>query len=502
MTSSTTNIGLTKTDDGELNGGWGVPERENHDIVDTAIGYLLDQISNASSAQANSTNYSLNPASLSKGSADSLKKRLDNAMEADGTPKSTPEVGYAKFDRLIGSLQGNFEALARLGQLFYWACQGQTDSDSIEKLDRLRKEIGRRGYHRRNSVLDDNLTVSVAASIPTIQSGDVTEFDIGGKIFNLRGTKAATSAISAKSTCFVYVQEGDAIDKLLYSGGDAEFVQSGSPSGAWNKFSSASNPSFANAKEGDILRLASNTSYGDFDVRGDYVIMTVSGGNITLFGGLPIPSSVTSVSGLSFEVINPFAVKVGYMEVAVTGTEYSEVGPTPPTVNDRAFVGEVHWNGGSLVDSFAYLSKGVYDTGWQEPAALSSPNPASISGDHRIGLGVPPFQVAATKSSWPLRVRLFVAQKNAAGYVYGVQEYRFNSEVAGATDPTVRAFGWFGYVNRKSFNIRFGAKLPVGAGYGFLRKSDAASFPNDGGADASYETTETSAAYRLVIERD
>lgn len=502
MSSTTTNTGLTLLDNGELSGAWDIPERENLQKIDTALGYLLDSIANAAGSQTNTTAYSLNIASLAKGTADALKKRLDNAMSNDGTPISTPEVVYSSFDRLIGALQGNFEALARLGQMFYWASQGQEDTDSASQPDRLRKEIGRRGYHRRNSLLTGNLTVSVAASVPTIQSASVTEFDIGGKIFTLRGSKAATSAISGKSSCFVYVKEGDTADKTLYSGGDGEFTKSGSPSGAWNKITSASNPSFANALPGDILRLTSNTSYGTYDVKGDYVIQSVSGGTITIFGGLPVPSSATSVSGLSFSVLNPFAVKVGFDEVAVTGTEYSEVGPAPSAVNDRAYVGEIHWNGASVVDSFAYRELGVYDSGWQTPAALSSPSPAGITGDHRVGMGIPPFQGVSGKTSGPLKVRLFVAQQTAAGYIYNQQECRFNSEIGGSTVPSVRAFGWFGYVNRKSFNIKFGAKLPVGAGYAFLRKADAASFPNDNALDASYETTETSAAYRIVIERE
>lgn len=500
MSTNTANIGLTKLDNGELSGAWDAPERDNRDIIDTAIGYLLDALANAAGSQTNTTAYNLNIAALTKGSADALKKRLDNAMSADGTPIATPEVIYTKFDRLMGTLQGNFEALARFGQLFYWASQGQQDTNISQQPDRLRKEIGRRGFHRRNSLLEDNLTVSVAASVPTIQSASKTEFDIGGKIFNLRGSKAATSTITGKSSCFVYVQEGDAADKLLYSGGDGVFTKTTS-TGPWHNLTSATVGAFTNAQPGDIVRLSANTSYG-YDVAGDYVILAVAGTTITLYGSLPIPLSTSTVTGLSFEVINPFAVKVGYDEVSVTGTEYNEVNPSPATVDDKAYVGEVHWNGAATIDAFAYRSKGIYDTGWVEPAALASPNPGSISGDHRVGLSAPPYHPVATKASDPMKVRLLVAQKNAAGHYYNVQEVPFNPAIGGATVPAVRQGGWFGYVNRKSFAIRFGVKLPVGAGYGFLRKTDIASFPNDGNVDASYETTNTNVAYRLIVERE
>lgn len=501
--SSTTqnNLSLEKLDNGEEIDGWDSHQRSNSDLIDLYASHSSQSVKNASGNQSDST--ALNRTGLSIGSADALKKRLDNAMEQDGTPKPLPAFAYSKFDRRYGTVQGVYEASARLGQEVYWASQGQESTDLSSQPDALRKSLAE--LRSRNSLISGTLNVAVAASIPTLQpSGGSCWFDIDGSRYELRDTKGSNDgAITAKSSVFIRVEPGDDVDKELYSMSDAKFAKNGLPSDAWNQFTSQANPSLILTKPGDIVRVSSNTNYGSENIAGDFIVKSVNAGTVIIEGGLPIPASTSSVQNVTLKVINPWAVKVLHDESPVVSNEYLIAQPVlPASPGSRCYVAEVHWTGAIAFDSFSYREHASFDSGWTQPPVLAGSNPASVIVSHRVGPGHQPYMSFGQKLVGPIKVRLLTGRLDASNYIHDVQEVPVSALIGGATLPPSGTFGWFGVLNRKDINLVYGAKLPVGPGYGFQRKADVSGFPNDTSLDASYEQNNANCVYRLLVFRD
>lgn len=502
--TATSRYGLEKPSHGDYQDGWDVPLNDNADKIDAILHYLAESLRLAAGSQTNTTAPDFSIGALSVGSTDALSKRLALAMESDGSPRTPAEVTYARYSRLFDERQGLFDSLSYLEKMLRLSMQGYGDS-SAGTLDRLLRAMKASVDRPTSSVLDTGITLALDGSIiPTAQpaSADGAWLDIGGRRRRLRSAQASlTGALVASSqVAFVYAK---ASDNVLYSGNDGVSTKTGS---RWNLFSSAAVGAWSNAKAGDILRISSNTTYG-FDLLGDYEIISVVGPTLTILGGLPIPSTVTSVAGLTFQVIDIYGVTVHHDVGATTGGIYANAAPTPSlgvgeSLSDRVYLGEIHYNGVAMVSQFAYRKEGMYDSGWQAAPVIAAGLPATITGiNHQVGLGLHGRLGTTGMQAWPLHVRLYVAQKDAGGAIYDVQEVPFRADMGGATAPAAGSFGWFGYVHRQSAEIRFGAKLPTGADYAYMRKADAASFPNDAGSNASYQADNAFAVYRLIVGR-
>jgi len=494
---------LVKPDNGDFVDGWDVPENANKEVIDTSVSYAMRSINNASGSLTNTVATDI-PAGVI-GSADALQKRMDLMSDADGTLKPQPEITLANFSRLTGESQGVFELFTRLEQYIYWASQGQVDTGTSQR-DRLQKELARRGLTKRNSIITTGDTVSVAAAIPTFSPSSIAEFNIDGKIYNIRkATGSSTGAMAGKQTAFLYVEPGGATETDLYTGVDGVMAKSGAPVGAWNTLTSATVGAFTDAKVGDIVRIAANTSYTPFDIGGDYIVEAVGAADVRIIGGLPISAAyASSVVGLNFTIINPFAAKLSHQSVTVVGTEYFEVCPDPAASSGRAYIGEVQWNGAAtVITPFAYRANGEYNSGWTAAPAIAGTNPASVAAtNHMVGVGFMPTHVGGDKAATPMKTRVFTARKNAVGHIYDVQELPFEQRLGGTTVAPAGVSGWFGYVTRQSIEIVYGAKLPVAGGYAYQRKAQGTTFPNDHNIDASYEAVQANSVYRIVVERD
>lgn len=493
----TKNFSLEKPDNGDLTDSWDQPLNENADKIDSILDYLYKSINAAKGNVADTT--ALDVSSLFTGSADALALRLSNAMENDGTPKPTPSAIYASYDRLFGKLQGNFEALARLGQVLYWASQGEVDENSSSQPDRLRKEIGKRGDYQRNSIQSGNLSVSISGGVPTVQpTGDV-EIDISGSTYRIRRSQQSVSPqLSGKSTAFVYAQVGTDTEKNIYSANDGELANDGE---VWNKISSPSIAGFANARVGDIVRMASNPNFGSFDIQGDYLIKAISGDVITIMGSFPVPLTFSSIAGLSFTVIDPWAVKIDHKEVAVSATEYSTVNPAIATSDDVCFLGEIHYDGSVVQQSFTYRQRGVYDSGWLNAPLISGNNAPQVGGDHLVGPGFPSWHPVGSRISSPLSISFLTGRQDGNGNIYDVQELSPNSLIGGSSAPPAGTSGYFGWTSRKSYGFVYGVKKNTGSEYAYSRKSESVGFPNDASDDASLESVQANAVYRIIIKR-
>lgn len=501
MSSTTINtLQLTKLDNGEEVDSWDQHTRDNSDKIDLYTSYALALLANAAGSQADTT--AIDVPTLAIGSADALAKRLANAMEADGTPKELPTQFYARLSRRYGGTQGIYEAAAYLAQELYWAAQGFTNTTIGSQHDALRNMVAER--RPRNCLLSGTPSLSAPSSTPAVSPGAGSAwFDIDGKRYELRATKSSSSGVIAgKSTCFVKAVPGSTADQTVYATvSNGVFVKSGSPTDAWNQLSSASYASFANARAGDIIRIGSKL-YNGIDIGGDYIIESINAGDIKIVGGLPIPADESSVEAITFTVVNPWAVGIEHDEVTVSVSEYAEATPTlagAPT--GACYIGEIHWDGALVVATAAYRSFGIYDSGWLAApviAATAPAQPGTVS--HNVGLNYADHLAGASRLIQPAQIEIWAGRLSGTNII-DVQKVPFNSQVGGATAPPNGSFGWFGYHNRTTLNFLYGAKLPSGSDYGYQRKAESAGFPNDANLNASYETVQANAMYRVVVRR-
>lgn len=516
-TQTTGNLSLTKPNNGEYIDGWDEPFNENADRIDTGASYAVRSVKNAAGNFTDTVQ--LNVPSKVIGTADALKKRMDKVSDADGNPIPSKGVLFANDDRLIGSQQALFDVIAKLERYMFWMAQGSVDS-GVNIPDRLRNELARRGYHERNCILG-NSTVSVVVhgavnNIPALSpvAGVPFDVDIEGKIYNVRKDLFAETSLDlyARGVALLYLEPAttalsDAGSQLVYSGADGQFVQSPAVSGPWRVFSSASNPSLVNARAGDIIRISSK-AVDIYDIAGDYIIeSTPAAGTATILGGLPVTvdGTITEVKNCTFQIIHPWACKLGYQFLASAGGQYSDINLSVVNPDNKAFIGEVWWDGAAVVDTFSYAPYGLYDSGWVAAPAGPPTAVAHVGSmlplDHKVGIMVPAWQPTANRSFYP-RARIFSARVDADGNVFDIQELPFNPHFGGTATGSN---GWLGYCNRRYLEFQYGCQLygdtdPTYA-WGYQRKVDMATFPNDPLQDASYEFTPANCVYRAIVSR-
>ena len=499
-TNTSGDLALLKPNNGEYVDGWDVVFNDNMEKIDTGESYLLRNVENACDGYSDTTALDLTTKTI--GSADRLKKKLDTLLGENQLPV---ELQIALNDRLVGSKQNIFQVFAEIERFIYWLASGTEDTDS-DHPDRLRNEIAKRGFRETNCVLTDNFSIGVASDIPvvTLSGAEPIDIDISGKTYHIhRALSSKDGALAAsRGVAFLYAE---AYEEELYNETDGVLGKDGA---VYRKLTSTLVTDFTNARPGMILRLASKI-VGDYNIGGDYIIDSVSLTELEIIGGFPVKSTQSSVTGVTFTVLDPFAARLGH-DFQAGAADFQRISPSLPIVNTKAYLGEIHWNGISLEDSVKYRSNAFYDSGWLSVAALGSKPPNDPAVTAALAHNIGPVFTQRNVNSWSCvpKVRVLTAVSDMSGSLYDIQEHPFNSAFGGQSGPGTGTSsferGWAGYCNRQDVRAAFGVKMPetAVATYAVQRKLDETSFmSNDPTDEASYITDPTNSYYRIIVSR-
>lgn len=513
-TKTSGDLALEKPNRGEYLDSWDTHLNDNSDRVETGASYAMRSVKNASGNFVDTEIINISGKVI--GTADGLQKRLDKISDADGNVKGTQDVVYSRDDRLVGTQQGLFDVLAKIERYIFWLAQGQVDSGANIP-DRLIKELGRRGYYSRDGLAT---VATVAATshggdtdVPVLSpvGGNVIEADISGRTYRIRDDLFAESGTlvgKARGVALLYLEPAGSTPstagtQLIYEGTDGEFEKIPDANSPWRKFTSTSNPSLVNARAGDVLRI-SNKIVGSYDIAGDYIIESDPvGDSVTIIGGLPAEVDESEIKNCIFQILNIWAAKLDYIFFASPTQEFQRINLEIADPSDKAFIGEVWWDGGAVTGSpFAYKPLGVYDSGWLAAPAGPPTALAQVGAiAHNVGAIVPPYQADDQEALAPT-VKIFSARKDVNNNIYDIQEMPFNPYLGGSAGASA---GWFGYVDRKYIEFQYGVELygDVDPTYkwGYQRKIDIATFPNDPLTDASYEYDQANAVYRVIVTK-
>lgn len=320
MANQSTFLNLTLPGFNEYTDAWGDVMVDNFSAIDLFAYKTATEVTDARFSKAN------------------LKAFLEVGHNSDGTLKATDEMVQARASRHLGR-KDLLSDRASLCEAEVWkAFFGQGD---------LASGLAMAGGKKSLLLSAPAGWVTATGSTLTF-NGAVTPIWIliEGRPYRIRTSK--TSSVSgASGTRYIYVEKpaNDTAEGKVKEG-TTGIISSDTALGAVN-FTQSGVDFSADVKPGDILRISGQVDQ-NATVNGDYVIEAVTAGNLKIAGKFP----VTSLSSISWNVIDPYAVKVG-VDTAIT------------TTSGRFYVGTCSYDGTSTVSSVSLCQAGdTYVSEW------------------------------------------------------------------------------------------------------------------------------------------
>lgn len=266
-----------------------------------------------------------------------LKELLEVGHNSDGTLKATGEVVEARSSRYLGRKDLLSDRISLTEAELWRSFAGQGD---------LASGLAMTGG--KKSLFLSSLPASwITATEKTVSFNPVVApiwLLIEGKPHRIR-TIQTHDLTGGSGTRYLYVQKP--ANSVVKETGAAGVISSDAVN-----FTQSYVNFTSNVKVGDILNIYDQEG-DNAVVNGDYVVEVVTAGNLKIAGKFP----VASLSGISWKVIDPYAVTVG-ADTAIT------------TTSGRLYVGTCSYNGSDAVTSISYCQAGdTYVSEWETAAS-------------------------------------------------------------------------------------------------------------------------------------
>jgi hypothetical protein len=326
MATQTPNLGLVQPARGEFTGTWDIPINGNSSIIDTAVGELQTDITDA------------------QGSASSLAARLSISLDPLGNPLPSPEILAARVSTIYGtqtSLDARIEAvdtevftarqsLPMLRDAMAWGLSNHT-SDSV-----VSAPPGFLSYTGANVYVNGSVTPVVS--------------DING-YRQVVSTQISTTISGIAGTYYIYLQRNPAGQIVLDRTGAGQ--NTGTVTTDLSSNLTVLNDTTQNFISEDIEpgQLLQITSVGSQNL-GTYVIAAVgynsNPNNLQIIGNF-----VSAQAGLNYKIIDPVAPTVGFTATAPAG----RFAP----VSNQIFIGQAVFDGTNVTSIITYALQGHYE---------------------------------------------------------------------------------------------------------------------------------------------
>ena len=336
MPSRTDVLGLVLPGFGEYSNSWQTPINENFTAVDTAVGELKDELSEA------------------RHSKPKLEAYLSVGINVDGSLKATPEVASARNSFTYGYRDAAGDPLTLVGRL------NSVDKEAWyarEQSATLLANLAARNLHLSDCIISGSKNNVGRPSWMGASGGSITvsgvvspiKLMIGGYLCRVRTLK--TVAITgAAGTKYIFATRSDSGVVIV----DGDSTESGSPPAGVGVVSSdtasgdvcvfgdtTANFVTSGVQAGDLLTLVDTAAKGVYVIK---ELVTGTTNQLKIVGNFP----VSTMASINYKITDPLGVDLSFETTDTAAT-------------NKLCIGEAHFDG-SAVDSTKIKARHFKDT--------------------------------------------------------------------------------------------------------------------------------------------